>query len=863
MNTLNTLVRIRGLQDHTTATLDTVDIAAGETRTLEFRVGRKCGCLQSLIRSRLRRRSLASGVHPRRHAGTRTPSDIRFGDTRTSATSRDRSCRSPRPINPSRATPSFTLTEPTDPSRATPSFALIEPTDPSRAIAGLTAGWGACIFLRMTLLARPNLCARRIASLWLLAVAAVPATAQQSTSARQNPLFRESALPFQAPPFDKIRNSDYQPAIEEGIRQELAAVLAIANQTAPATFQNTIVALENTGALLERAQVAFAAVTRANTNDTLQAAQSAVAPKLAAHNDAIYMNAALFRRVRSIYDRRDALKLTAEQKRVVERYHSAFLRAGAQLSESDQTRLRALNAEESKLSTEFNRRLLAATKAGGLVVDDAGQLAGLSDGDIASAAAAAQQRGLEGKWVLPLQNTTQQPAQVSLQNRAVRQRLFEASIMRAQLGDANDTREIIQRMARIRAERAAVMGYKTFAAFQLADQSAQTPEAAIKLLTDMAPPAREKARGEAAMMQALIDKQGGGFTLQPWDWQYYAEQVRKAQYDFDAAEARPYLELNRVLQDGVFYAANQMYGLTFRERKDIPVYHPDVRVFEVFEQDGKHLALFYGDFFKRDNKRGGAWMGSLVGQSKLRGTSPVVYNVTNFPKPAAGQPALLTFEEASTMFHEFGHALHGMFSNVTYPLTSFTNVPRDFVEMPSHFNEHWAMEPRVFARYARHYQTGAAIPAALADKIRTAATFNQGFELLEYLEASLLDMGWHTLPPDAPALDVDARERMALEHYQVYVAEVPPRYRSTYFSHIWGGNYSAAYYAYLWSQVYDNDAYAWFKEHGGMTRANGQRFRDMVLSRGSTQEASALYRAFAGRDPSVEPLLEHRGLKPR
>ncbi|MBV9111112.1 MAG: M3 family metallopeptidase, partial [Gemmatimonadetes bacterium] len=578
------------------------------------------------------------------------------------------------------------------------------------------------------------------------------------------------------------------------------------------------------------------------------------------HSDAIYLNGRLFGRVKSIYDRRASLGLTPEQTRLVERYYRTFVRAGANLSEADKARMRELNREESTLSTAFTTKLLAATKGGAIVGADRAELAGLSDAEIAAAAEAAKQRGMEGKYVLPLQNTTQQPVQVSLENRALRQRVFEASTQRAEHGDANDTRETIRRLAQLRAQKAQLLGFPSYAAYSLDDQMAHTPEAAIKLLTDLALPATQKAHAEGARIQQEIDRQHGGFTLAPWDWQHYAEQVRKAEYDLDQSQVKPYFLLDRVLQDGVFYAANQLYGLTFRERHDIPVYHPDVRVFEVFDADGKPRALFYCDYFKRDNKGGGAWMDNFVDQSGLMGTLPVVFNVANFQKPAPGQPALLTFDDVTTMFHEFGHALHGMFSNVQYPTLSGTNVPRDFVEFPSQFNEHWALDPQVFAHYARHYQTGAPMPAQLVDKIKRSRTFNQGFATSELLQAALLDMAWHTLPASAPMQDVDAFETQALNRFGVSFDAVPPRYRTSYFAHIWGGGYAAGYYAYVWSEVLDDDAYSWFVEHGGLTRQNGQRFRDMVLSRGSTQDPGALFRAFRGRDPQVQPLLENRGL---
>ena len=688
---------------------------------------------------------------------------------------------------------------------------------------------------------------------------APPASAVASLGS--NPFAVESSLPYHAPRFDLIRNEHYQPALEEGMRLQLSEIDAIAKQMQPPTFDNTIVAMERSGALLDRVSKAFFAVVQANTNDTLQKVQDAIAPKLAAHRDAIYLNDQLYQRVRAIYDRRDAGSLNPEQKALIERYNRDFVRAGAQLSEADKIRMRALNQELSKLATDFSNKLLAGTKVGALVVDKRSDLDGLTDAQIATAADAAKQRGLTGKWVLPLRNTTQQPSQAALKNRAVRQRLFEQSILRTSRSDSNDTRNVVRRMSELRAQKAQLLGFPNWAAYVLAAQGAKTPENAIKLLTDLVPPATARARAEAADMQKLIDAQGGGFKLQPWDWQYYAEQVRKAKYDLDEAQIMPYFEINNVLQNGVFFAANKLYGLTFKERHDIPVYHPDVRVFEVFDSDGKPLALFYADYFKRDNKSGGAWMDQFVDQSNLTGWKPVVFNVANFTKPAAGQPALLTHDDAVVMFHEFGHALHGMFSHVEYPLLSGTSVPRDFVEFPSQFNEHWAMEPSVFANYAKHYQTGAPMPQALVDKIKQSGTFNQGFSMTEILGASLLDFAWHTLPASAAQPEVDAFEAASLKRFNVEMPEIPPRYRTTYFSHIWDGGYSAGYYAYTWSEVLDDDAYAWFKEHGGLSRANGLRFRNMILSRGGTEDAATMYRNFRGRDPNVDALLEERGLK--
>ncbi|HKC63343.1 MAG TPA: peptidyl-dipeptidase Dcp [Pyrinomonadaceae bacterium] len=677
-----------------------------------------------------------------------------------------------------------------------------------------------------------------------------------------NPFFVESSLPFQAPPFDKIKDSDYQPALEEGMRRQLIEVEAIANNTETPTFENTILAMERTGDLLNRVSSVFFGLSQANTNPTIQKVQSEEAPKLAANSDKIYLNPKLFARVKAIYDSRDKLPLDPEAKYLVERYYRTFVRAGALLSDADKAKLSAINQEQAKLTTDFRRKVLADTNASAVVVDDKSQLEGLSEGDIAAAAALAKERNLPGKYVIALQNTTRQPIVKMMKNRALRERILKASSERGIHGGENDTQAIVTRLAELRAERAKLMSYPTYADFSLDDQMAKTPQNAENLLTNLVPAATAKARDEAAKLQKMVDAEKGGFTVGPADWEYYAEKVRKAEYDLDESEIKPYFLLDRVLRDGVFFAANKLYGLTFKERTDIPVYHPDVRVFEVFDKDGSSLALFYADYFQRPSKSGGAWMNTFVDQDALKGTKPVVYNVANFQKPAAGQPALLSFSDVTTMFHEFGHALHGMFSHVKYPTLSGTRVPRDFVEFPSQFNEHWAMEPTVFANYAKHYQTGQPMPQALVDKIRRARTFNQGYDTTEYLSASLLDMAWHMQPPGTPVEDVGAFEQAALKRFKVDLPQVPPRYHTTYFSHIWGGGYSAGYYAYLWSEVLAHDAFYWFKEHGGMTRENGQRFRDMVLSRGRTQDVATLYRAFRGRDPIVEPLLIERGLQP-
>ncbi|OJV42201.1 MAG: dipeptidyl carboxypeptidase II [Acidobacteriales bacterium 59-55] len=688
-----------------------------------------------------------------------------------------------------------------------------------------------------------------------------PALAAGAKFGPSNPFYAPSTLPFQAPPFDKIKDSDYQPAIEAGMAQQLKEMKAIADNPAPPTFENTLVAMEKTGQLFNRAMMAFSGVTGANMNPVLQKVQDIEAPKLAAHDDAIYLDSKLFHRVETIYKERDSLKLDAESLRLVDFYYKKFVHSGANLSDADKAKLKKLNEEESTLSNDFITKLLAATKDAAYVTTDKAALAGFNDSQIAAAAEAAKERKKEG-WVLPLQNTTQQPDLVSLSNRKTREALFEKSWNRAERGDANDTRATIARLAQVRAEKAKLLGYPNFAAWTLENQMAKTPAAALKFMDALVPAATAKAATEAKDIQDVIDAQKGGFKLQPWDWEFYAEQVRKARYDLDESQVKPYFELNNVLENGVFYAANQLYGLTFKERKDIPVYQPDVRVFEVFDANGKPLALFYGDYFKRDNKNGGAWMSVFVGQSKLLGTLPVVYNVCNFTKPAAGEPALISFSDVTTMFHEFGHALHGMFADTEYPSLSGTDVPRDFVEFPSQFNEHWASYPSIFKHYAKHDKTGAPMPDELAAKIKKAAKFNQGYALTELLAAAELDMQWHTLPADAPLQKPDAFEEQALEKTHLAISYVPPRYRSSYFMHIWGNGYAAGYYAYLWTEMLDDSAYQWFEDNGGLTRANGDRLRRMVLSRGNTEDLAKMYAAWLGKEPSVEPMLKDRGLVP-
>ena len=688
----------------------------------------------------------------------------------------------------------------------------------------------------------------------------MPAVAADNNFGPGNPFYAPSTLPFQAPPFDKIKDSDYQPAIEAGMAQQREEIRTIADNPAAPTFENTIVAMEKTGQLFTRVMLAFNGVTGANLSPELEKVQEIEAPKLAAHQDAIFMDPKLFQRVSAIYKERATLKLDPESLHLVEWYYKEFVRLGANLSDAHRAELKKLNEEEASLSNAFTTKLLAATKDGAFVATDKNALAGLSETRLDGAAQAAKERKVAG-YVIPLQNTTQQPDLGSLIQRSTRQTIFENSWNRAEHGE-NDTRATIARLAQLRAQKARLLGFPNYAAWKLSDQMAKTPDAAIKFMDALVPGSTAKANAEAKDIQALIDAQKGGFQLQPWDWDFYADQVRKAKYDLDEAAVKPYFELNNVLQNGVFYAATQLYGITFKERHDIPVYHPDVRVFDVFDADGKPLALWYCDYFKRDNKNGGAWMDVLVNESKLLGTQPVVFNVANFDKPAPGQPALLSFRDVTTMFHEFGHALHGMFANTRYPSLSGTAVARDFVEMPSQFNEHWATYPAVFNHYAKHYQTGAAMPADMAAKIRKSEKFNQGYALTEVVAAAELDMKWHTLTTDAPLENPDQFETEALQRTHLWLSAVPPRYRSSYFAHIWGGGYAAGYYAYLWAEMLDDAAYQWFEDHGGLTRANGDRFRQMVLSRGNTEDLGKMYAAWLGKEPTIEPMLKYRGLLP-
>ncbi len=703
-------------------------------------------------------------------------------------------------------------------------------------------------------------------SRWLRAAIALSIGAAVQLSAHSmndNPLLSESTLPFNYPHFDLIKVEHYAPAFEAGMAQQKQEIDAIASNPAAPTFDNTIVALERSGRTLGRASRVFFNLSGTVTNPEMQQIEKLMAPKLAAHGDSIRLNSALFERIQSLYQRRAELGLDPESDRLLERYYKDFVRAGAQLNEADKTYLRALNAELATLHTTFAQNVLKETNASAVLVETREELDGLSDNAIAAAASAAKAAGHEGKYLIRLLNTTGQPALASLKNRALRQRLFETSVNRNSRGGEFDNREVIAKIAKVRAERAALLGYAHHAALQIEEQTAGSVENVQRLMAQLAPPAVANARKEAADLQAVIDAEGGGFQLQPWDWDYYSEKVRAARYAFDAAQVRPYFEMNRVLEDGVFYAATQLFGITFHERTDLPKYHEDTRVFEVRNDDGSPVALFIVDWYARPSKRGGAWANAYVSQSGLLGTLPVIANHLNVPKPPAGEPTLLTNDEVVTAFHEFGHALHGMFSQVQYPRFAGTSVARDFVEFPSQVNEMWATWPAVLSHFAKHYQTGEPLPDALLGKIQAAAKFNEGYRTTEYLAATLLDLTWHQLKADeVPAADqVLAFEADALKRAGVDFAPVLPRYRSPYFNHIFASNgYAAGYYSYIWAEVLDADGSAWFEEQGGLNRSAGEHYRRTVLSRGGSKDAMEMYREFSQRDPDVKHLLKRRGL---
>ena len=675
-----------------------------------------------------------------------------------------------------------------------------------------------------------------------------------------NPFLHHSTLPYQAPQFDQIDVQHYRPAFDEGVRQKREEIAAIVQNPQDPDFANTLLALEQSGALLTRVTSVFFAMTAAHTNDELQRLDEAFSAELAGLANDIYLDGALFARVDAVWQRRHTLGLDSESVRLVEVVHQRFVLAGARLNEADKARLKALNTESATLTSQFNQRLLAANKSGALVVDDVRRLDGLSAEEIAVAAEAAKEKGLESRWVIPLLNTTQQPALAVLRDRQSREDLFTQAWTRAEHDDDNDTRAIIQRLVDIRMQQAKLLGFANYAAWKIADQMAKTPEAALSFMRAIVPAAHQRALDEQAEIQKVIDQEQGQFSVRAWDWAFYAEQVRREKYALDEAQLKPYFALDTVLNEGVFWTANQLFGIKFVERFDIPVYHPDVRVWEIFDHDGVGLALFYGDFFARESKSGGAWMGNFVEQSELNETRPVIYNVCNYQKPVTGKPALLLWDDVITLFHEFGHTLHGLFATQRYATLSGTNTPRDFVEFPSQINEHWASHPQVFARFARHVETGEPMPQALRDKMQRASLFNKGYDMTELLSAALLDMRWHSLETKASSYSVDQFEQQALAAEDLDLQAVPPRYRSSYFAHIFGGGYAAGYYAYLWTQMLADDGYQWFVEQGGLTRENGQKFREAILSRGNSTDLAELYRQWSGRDPRMEPMLEHRGL---
>jgi len=691
----------------------------------------------------------------------------------------------------------------------------------------------------------------------MLAALTMGSGARAADLSPDNPFAKPSALPFELPPFDRIHDQDYAPAFKAGMALQLAEIANIAGNPEPATFDNTVVAMERSGELLNRVNLAFSNLISANSDDALLTLETDITPKLAAHEDEIYLNAKLFARIDALYDQRDRLQLDPESRQLLERYHIDFLRAGARLGAAEQRKLRRLNQQIAALTTKFRQNVLKAGSSGAIVVDDVAQLDGLSPEQLSSAAAAARERKLPGHWLIALQNTTTQPWLAQLKNRALRERIYRASIERARGGKYDNT-VVITRLVRARAERAHLLGYASYAAYALEDQTAQDPAAAEKLLQQIGDAALRAARRDAAELQQLA-----GFAPQPWDWQYYAEQLRRQRYDFDDARIKPYFELNRVIEDGVFYAAHELYGLNFRERHDLPVYEPDVRVFEVSDADGSPLALFLGDYYARDGKQGGAWMDNFVNQSTLLGQKAVVANHLNFPKPEPGEPTLLSFDDVIALFHEFGHALHGMLSNVRYPYLSGTSVPNDFVEYPSQFNEMWAREPAVVAHFARHYQTGEPLPAALLEQVIASQQFDEGFRALEYVEAALTDLAIHQLPAEGvPAADqLLAFESTALKTRGLDYAPIPPRYHFPYFLHIFSNDYAARYYSYLWSEVLARDTGAWIHAHGGLTRANGEVLRAKILSRGRSEEPQLLFRDFYGGPPDVGPLIEYRRLQ--
>ena len=670
-----------------------------------------------------------------------------------------------------------------------------------------------------------------------------------------NPFYKKSSLQYQAPEFNKITDSDFKPAFDYGLKVNEAEIDAIANSKAAPTFQNTVLALENSGQVLKRAMITFYNLSGSNTNPTLQKIEADYAPVFAAHNDKIYLNSSILNKIKAI----NTTGLDSEDLRLIEVYKERFELAGANLTDAQKVEMKKINAELATLSTTFTSKLLAARKNGAVLISDVKELDGLSADELAAAKKDATDSGHDGMYQLTLLNTTQQPLLQDLKVRATREKLFNASVTRAQKGDENDTRATLEKIALLRMEKAHLMGKKSFAELNLLDQMAKKPENALNLLSQLATPAVAQAKVEEADIQKLIDSQNGGFKVQPWDWNFYAEQVRKAKYDLDESEIKPYFEVNTVLEKGVFYAAKQFYGITFKERPDLPVYQPDVKAYEVFDKDGKSIAIYYLDFFTRSNKGGGAWMNNFVNQSYMEGTKPVIVNVFNFQKPAPGKPSLISFDDVTTMFHEFGHSLHGMFASQKYETISGTSVPRDFVEFPSQINEFFALEPSILKNYALQYQTKQPIPQALIDKIKNASKFNKGYDTTELVSAATLDMAWHSVTDKSqfkPALEF---EKDVLTKYGFTLNAVPPRYHTPYFAHIWGGGYAAGYYAYMWSDLLKSDAWDYITKHGGMTRENGDRFRKYILSVGNSKDLNVAYKEFAERNPTIAPLLKDKG----
>lgn len=689
----------------------------------------------------------------------------------------------------------------------------------------------------------------------------VESTAVADSQAADNPFFSESPLFLNYPPFDRIRVAHYLPAFERGMAEQQAEIAAIASQQAAPTFSNTMEALELSGQLLQRVNSVFSTLASAHTNPEIQALQQHLAPVLAAHDDSIVMNAQLFTRLAALHEKRHELPLNPEQVRLIERYYADFIRAGAALDTQQQSRLRALNAQLALLQIQYNQNILDESNALAIVVESEAELAGLDPLAIEAASAAAIERSLPGKFVLPLVSTTNQPVLASLHERALRERIQRASEARGSRGGEFDNRDLLVQILRLRAERARLLGFDNHAAYILDNQTAHDVSAVNQRLQELLPPAIANAEREVRALQELIAQSGARHELASWDWNYYSEQLRQARYDFDAGMLRPYFELENVLQRGVFFAAERLYGISFKERFDLPVYHDDVRVFEVFDSVGTTLALFIADYFARPSKRGGAWNSNYILQSDLLGAEPVMANHLNINKPAAGAATLLTLDEVITLFHEFGHALHAMFSAVEYPYFAGTRVPRDFVEFPSQVNEMWATWPEVLANYAVHFQTGAAMPPELLERALLARQFNQGYATTEHLAAALLDQALHQLTPESipDASDIMAFEQGVLEQAGIDPVLIPPRYRAPYFRHIMG-SYAAGYYSYMWSEVLDADTVEWFRENGGLLRNNGNHFRLTLLSRGGAEDPLQLFRNFRGRDPDIQPLLRRRGL---